>query len=103
MQRERYIWSVFPSLAAWPALLMEPAPASLCIALLLVCMGGGEEEEEVWTQGPGGRMGLALIECPGVIAERRASASRATRHMARPGPCPPGKCCIITDSPKPRS
>jgi hypothetical protein len=35
-QRERYIWSVFPSLAAWPALQMEPAPGSVCIALLLV-------------------------------------------------------------------
>ncbi len=35
-QNERYVWSVFPSLAAWPALMMEPAPGSLCIALLLV-------------------------------------------------------------------
>ena len=34
-QRERYIWSVFPSLAAWPALMMEPAPGAACIALLL--------------------------------------------------------------------
>ncbi|KAG1674417.1 hypothetical protein FOA52_012944 [Chlamydomonas sp. UWO 241] len=34
-QRERYIWSVFPSLAVWPALMMEPAPGSLCIAFLL--------------------------------------------------------------------
>ena len=36
LQRERYIWSVFPSLAAWPALMMEPAPGSLCIAFLIV-------------------------------------------------------------------
>ena len=34
-QKERYIWSVFPSLAAWPALMMEPAPGATCIALLL--------------------------------------------------------------------
>ena len=35
LQRDRYIWSVFPALAAWPALMMEPGPGSFCIALLL--------------------------------------------------------------------
>jgi hypothetical protein len=36
MLRERYIWSVFPSLAAWPILQMETAPGSLLASLLLV-------------------------------------------------------------------
>jgi len=33
--RERYTWSVFPALAAWPALMMQTAPGSLCIAVIL--------------------------------------------------------------------
>lgn len=33
---ERYVWSVVPSLAAVPALLLEPAQGSLAIASLLV-------------------------------------------------------------------
>jgi hypothetical protein len=41
MLRERYIWSVFPSLAAWPILHMETAPGSLLVSLLLVREGGG--------------------------------------------------------------
>ncbi len=30
------MWSVFPSLAAWPVLLMETPPGSLIVAVLLV-------------------------------------------------------------------
>lgn len=38
MLRERYVWSVFPSLAAWPALMMETGPGAVVVSLLLgVC------------------------------------------------------------------
>lgn len=36
MLRERYVWSVFPSLAAWPALMMETGPGAVVVSLLLV-------------------------------------------------------------------
>ncbi len=35
MNSERYLWSVIPSLLAWPLAMMEPAPASLAFTLLL--------------------------------------------------------------------
>lgn len=39
MLRERYMWSVMPSLAVWPAMMMETGPGAFCVALVLVRKG----------------------------------------------------------------
>jgi hypothetical protein len=77
MNNERYLWSVVPSLLAWPLAMMEPAPASLAFTLLLPALYLRDRQFA--------RLGYIPSWCAAALA-RGAEAGRLGAGGGRPAP-----------------